>query len=242
MIPIIPGCRCHFFAFWPDHNSLTRIILFQHSDWAVSHRLYCFAAFVKLCFDCRRTHALSFSLYFCFLLFHQIATAWANVPVTALPWDRRWLHCECEEKERRKEIASRLPRHQKKKRHFFHFLPGLQGKKYQEGGKDCRGRGWGEIAGHSAKKWICLVWEPAWRGWAEAWKVSQRKFSTNWNKTKKNYKKRIKLKIRKKKRLNAQVGDEVYFVIRKGESSLRYTQRLSSSDIKLQFLFCLFMF
>lgn len=144
MIQIIPGCRCHFFAFWPDHNSLTRIILLQHSDWAVSRRLYCFAAFVKLCFDCRRTHALSFSLYFCFLLFHQIATAWANVPVTALPWDRRWLHCECEEKERRKEIASRLPRHQKKKRHFFHFLPGLQGKKYQEGGKDCRGRGWGE--------------------------------------------------------------------------------------------------
>lgn len=43
-----------------------------------------------------------------------------------------------------------------------------------------------------------------------------------------------------KKRLNAQVGDEVYFVIRKGESSLRYTQRLSSSDIKLQFLFTLF--
>lgn len=37
-----------------------------------------------------------------------------------------------------------------------------------------------------------------------------------------------------------QVGDEVYFVIRKGESSLRYTQRLSSSDIKLQFLFTLF--
>lgn len=46
----------------------------------------------------------------------------------------------------------------------------------------------------------------------------------------------------KKKRLNAQVGDEVYFVIRKGESSLRYTQRLSSSDIKLQFLFCLFFY
>lgn len=45
---------------------------------------------------------------------------------------------------------------------------------------------------------------------------------------------------KKKPRLNAQVGDEVYFVIRKGESSLRYTQRLSSSDIKLQFLFTLF--
>lgn len=44
----------------------------------------------------------------------------------------------------------------------------------------------------------------------------------------------------KKNRLNAQIGDEVYFVIRKGESSLRYTQRLSSSDIKLQFLFTLF--
>lgn len=35
----------------------------------------------------------------------------------------------------------------KKKRHFFHFLPGLQGKKYQEGGKDCRGRGWGKLLG-----------------------------------------------------------------------------------------------
>lgn len=192
----------------------------------------------------RRTHALSFSLYFCFLLFHQIAMAWANVPVTALPWDRRWLHCECEEKERRKEIASRLPRHQKKKKEtLFSFPTWPTRKKKSRRRQRLQRKGMGKIAGHSAKKWICLVWEPAWRGWAEAWKVSQRKFSTNWNKTKKNYKKRIKLKIRKKKkRLNAQVGDEVYFVIRKGESSLRYTQRLSSSDIKLQFLFCLFMF
>lgn len=131
----------------------------------------------------------------------------------------------------------------KKKETLFSFPTWPTRKKISRRRQRLQRKGMGKIAGHSAKKWICLVWEPAWRGWAEAWKVSQRKFSTNWNKTKKNYKKRIKLKIRrKKKRLNAQVGDEVYFVIRKGESSLRYTQRLSSSDIKLQFLFCLFMF
>lgn len=62
------------------------------------------------------------------------------------------------------------------------------------------------------------------------------------NKEKLQKKNKIENSKKKKKRLNAQVGDEVYFVIRKGESSLRYTQRLSSSDIKLQFLFCLFMF
>lgn len=85
----------------------------------------CFSAFVKLCFDygCNPTDTHSHPLS----LFHQIATAWANVPVTALPWDRRWLHCECEEKREERDCfqIAQAP----KKRHFFHFLPGLQEKK-----------------------------------------------------------------------------------------------------------------
>lgn len=146
MIQIIPGCRCHFFAFWPDHNSLTRIILLQHSDWAVSRRLYCFAAFVKLCFDCRRTHALSFSVF----LFSPLSS------------DSNGLgECSCDSVALRQKVAAlwmwgerekkrdcfQIAQAPKKKRHFFHFLPGLQGKKYQEGGKDCRGRGWGKLLG-----------------------------------------------------------------------------------------------
>lgn len=88
----------------------------------------------------------------------------------------------------------------KKKETLFSFPTWPTRKKISRRRQRLQRKGMGKIAGHSAKKWICLVWEPAWRGWAEAWKVSQRKFSTNWNKTKKNYKKRIKLKIRRKKK------------------------------------------
>lgn len=126
----------------------------------------------------------------CSPLFHQIATAWANVHVTALPWDRRWLHCECEEK--RKEGDCFQIAQAPKKRHFFHFLPGLREEKkkqkrkeMQDGGKVCwgwSGRGnccWAQckevklfLEGKSGGK-TCL------KGWAEAWKVSQRKAKTN---------------------------------------------------------------
>lgn len=77
-------------------------------------------------------------------------------------------------------------------------------------------------------------------GWSL--KSFSKKILNELKQNKEKLQKKNKIENSGKKRLNAQVGDEVYFVIRKGESSLRYTQRLSSSDIKLQFLFCLFMF
>lgn len=117
--------------------------------------------------------ALSHSLFLCFLVFHQIATARANVHVTALPWDRRWLHCECERKEEKEIDCFQIAQAPKKRDTLFHFLPGLW-EKMQAGGKECRGRGWGnyweqckEVKFFSVK--TCL------KGSAEAWKVSQRK-------------------------------------------------------------------
>lgn len=122
----------------------------------------------------------------CLLIPVQIATAWANVPVTALPWDRRWLHCECEEK--RKEIDCFQIAQAPKKRHFFHFLPGLREKKLQEGGKECWERGW-ENCWAQCKEVKLFSLGTCLNGWGEAWKVSQRKISTNKKKQKKTNKK-----------------------------------------------------
>lgn len=155
-----------------------------------------------------------------------------------LPWDRRWLHCECEEKRKERDCfqIAQAP----KNRQFFHFLPGLREKKNSKEEAKSAEEGDGEIAGHRAKKWNCLVWEPAWRAGLKLEKfLKENSQPIKKKKQKKKRKKKNKYKMTKK-RLNAKVGDEVYFVIRKGESSLRYTQRLSSSDIKLQFLFTIF--
>ncbi len=64
-------------------------------------------------------------------------------------------------KREKKEIASRLPRHQKRDTFFISYLA-YEKKKHEKEVKSAE-EGDGEIAGHSAKKWNCLVWEPAWR-------------------------------------------------------------------------------
>ena len=133
---------------------------------------------------------------FCFLLFHQIATAWANVPVTALPWDRGWLHCECEEKRKERDCfqIAQAP----KKRHFFHFLPGPQEKKKQKKSrrqtpltKGMRGNCWAQCKEVKFSLGACL------EGWAGAWKVSQRKI-VNKEKEKRPKKRQKQLKKKKK--------------------------------------------
>lgn len=154
--------------------------------------------------------------------------AWANVPVTALPWDRRWLHCECEEKRKERDCfqIAQAP----KKRHFFISYLAYEKKK----GKECWGRWWGNCWAQCKEvKLFSLGTCLKGFGW------SLKSFSKKILNHLKKKEKKTHFKNDKKK-LNAQVGDGVYFVIRKGESSLRYTQRLSSSDIKLQFLFTLF--
>lgn len=57
-------------------------VLYLASLWAVSCQLYCSGVFVILLFD---YSLLSLVSSLRFLLFHQIAMARANVPVTALP-------------------------------------------------------------------------------------------------------------------------------------------------------------
>lgn len=98
------------------------------------------------------------------------------------------------ENRKKKEIASRLPRHQKETLFFFHFLPGLwEEKKCKEEVKSAEG-GDGEIAGRSAKKRNSLVWEAAWRA-AQAWRVSQRK---NWTNVQKKEEKKHQKKWQKR--------------------------------------------
>lgn len=108
-------------------------------------------------------------------------------------------------KTEKKEIASRLPRHQKKDTFFISYL--AYKKKKHEKTAESAEEGDGEIAGQSAKKWNCLVWEPAWRAG-----LKLEKFLKENSQPLKKKKEKLK---KHKKRLNVQVGDEVYFVIRK---------------------------
>lgn len=171
-------CSLPFFLFWPDQTVVTCFTLPPSSQLRrqPSALVTFFPLFVILCFDynCNSPPHLPLLLTSlptpdphpllpCSPLFHQIATAWANVHVTALPWDRRWLHCECEEK--RKEGDCFQIAQAPKKRHFFHFLPGLREGKKNRKEKKCKTEvksaedgAEGEIvAGRSAKKWNCFL-------------------------------------------------------------------------------------
>ena len=91
-------------------------------------------------------------------------------------------------KREKKEITSRLPRHQKRDTFFISYLAyekKREGKKCKKEAKSAE-EGDGGIAGHSAKKWNCLVWEPARRAGLKLEKFLKENSQPIKNKCKKN--------------------------------------------------------
>lgn len=179
--PITPDSCCHSLIFF-FFASLTRSELFNVLHFVSVSRLGCqLSALLLFCF-CNivlwlQLHPLPHPLLFLSLF-------------SPLSSDSNGLsECSCDSvalrqkvaalwmwgKQKRKRLLPDCPG--TKKRHFFHFLPGLWEKKTQEDGKECWGRGWGNCWAQ-CKEVKLFSLETCLKGWAEAWKVSQRKFST----------------------------------------------------------------
>lgn len=174
---IISAFCSHFFAFltWselfsvPQFASVLLTVLSAVSPAAVS-------VFVILCFDYNPTPSLSPCLSL-FSLLSSDSNGLSECSCDSVALRQKVAALWMWGKEKRKRLLPDCPGTKKRDTFFISYLA-YEKKNKQDGGKECWGRGWGNCWAQCKEVKLfslgtCL------KGWAEAWKVSQRKILNN---------------------------------------------------------------